>query len=152
MQQFKRNNHKRFLETQKLLLGPGSELSEYLQVVINDDRDMLDLLVDFLSQNYVKEQAEINEGNIDPWVNDKFEGRIELHKRAIKCLNDEPLYSDIELLCRAIEVLGTEYYDMKMGFHEDTTIFDQACYELKNRSVFHGQSAHFRYARSIIQD
>lgn len=60
-------SHKRFIETQKLLLGPESELSEYLQVVINDDRDMIDLLADFLSLNFVKEQAEICEENIDPF-------------------------------------------------------------------------------------
>ena len=59
-------SHKRFIETQRLLLGPGSELSEYLQVVVNDDREMLDLLVEFLTHNYVKEQAEISEENIDP--------------------------------------------------------------------------------------
>src|SRR5699024_8332220 len=56
-------SHKRFIETGKLLLGPHSELSEYLLVVINDDRDMLELLEEFLAQNYVKDQAAICEEN-----------------------------------------------------------------------------------------
>lgn len=59
-------SHKRFIETGKLLLGPHSELSEYLQVVINDDREMLELLEEFLAQNYVKDQAAICEENIEP--------------------------------------------------------------------------------------
>ena len=60
-------SHKRFIETQKLLLGPESEISDYLKVVINDDRTMVDLLAEFLSQSFVKDQAEICEENIDPF-------------------------------------------------------------------------------------
>lgn len=59
-------SHKRFIETQKLILGPDSELSDYLQVVRDDDREMLDLLAEYLSQKFVKEKAEISEENIDP--------------------------------------------------------------------------------------
>ena len=59
-------SHKRFIETQKLILGPDSELSDFLQVVRDDDREMIDLLAEFLSQKYVKDKAEINEENIDP--------------------------------------------------------------------------------------
>ena len=36
-------SHKRFIETTKLLLGTGSDLCEYLKVVSDDDRDMLDI-------------------------------------------------------------------------------------------------------------
>ncbi len=57
--------HRRFMETNKLLLGLDSELSEYLQIVIKDDRDMLELLEAFLIQNYVKDQAIICEENLD---------------------------------------------------------------------------------------
>lgn len=59
-------SHKRFIETQKLILGPDSELSDFLQVVRDDDREMIDLLAEFLSQKYVKDKAEISEENIDP--------------------------------------------------------------------------------------
>ena len=43
-------SHKRFIETTKLLLGTGSDLCEYLKVVSDDDRDMLDMLKDFLAK------------------------------------------------------------------------------------------------------
>lgn len=64
---FKENaSHKRFIETSKLLLGAGSELCEYLKVVVDDDRDMLEMLEEFLAQTYVKDQAVICEEGIDP--------------------------------------------------------------------------------------
>lgn len=59
-------SHKRFIETGKLLMGANSELSEYLQFVIDDEREMLEFMKEFLGQNYVKDQAEICEENIDP--------------------------------------------------------------------------------------
>lgn len=59
-------SHKRFIETFKLLLGPGSDLCEYLRYVAEDDREMLGMLEDFLVQTYVKEQAAICEESIDP--------------------------------------------------------------------------------------
>lgn len=59
-------SHKRFIETEKLLFGVSSELSEYLQVVIKDEREMLDLLEGFLVQYYVKDQAAICKENIEP--------------------------------------------------------------------------------------
>ncbi len=58
-------SHKRFIETAKLLVGSGSDLSEYLQIVINDDRSMTDLLEDFLRQHYIKDQTDVCEDNID---------------------------------------------------------------------------------------
>ncbi len=58
-------SHKRFMETEKLLLGTESELSEYLKVVVEDDREMVQLLEEFLVQSYVKDQAEVREENID---------------------------------------------------------------------------------------
>ena len=58
-------SHKRFIETTKLLLGTGSDLCEYLKLVADDDRDMLDMLKDFLATKYVKNQAAICEENIE---------------------------------------------------------------------------------------
>ena len=57
--------HKRFLETQRVLLGPESDLSEYLQYVVKDDRDMLGILADYLKLYFVKDNTEINVDNID---------------------------------------------------------------------------------------
>ncbi len=59
-------SHKRFIETGKLLLGPSSDLSEYLKMVIGDQREMLEVLEQFLTEYYVKDQAEIREENIEP--------------------------------------------------------------------------------------
>ena len=59
-------SHKRFIETTKLLLGVDSDLCQYLNVVVDDDREMLDMLQDFLVNTYVKDQAVICEENIDP--------------------------------------------------------------------------------------
>lgn len=58
-------SHKRFLDTEKLLFGPGSNLCEYLKVVMDDERDMLDLLEEYLLQKFVKDGASICEENID---------------------------------------------------------------------------------------
>nr|WP_296957231.1 hypothetical protein [uncultured Mediterraneibacter sp.] len=64
---FKENAfHKRFMETEKLLLGTESDLCEYLGVVVNNDKEMLDMLEEFLSSTYVKDQAVISSENIDP--------------------------------------------------------------------------------------
>ena len=59
-------SHKRFIETTKLILGAGSDLCEYLKVVADNDEDMLDMLVEFLTSTYVKDRAAISEENIDP--------------------------------------------------------------------------------------
>ena len=56
----------RFIETAKLILGAGSDLCEYLKVVADNDKDMLDMLVEFLTSTYVRDQATISEENIDP--------------------------------------------------------------------------------------
>ena len=59
-------SHKRFIETYKLILGPKSDLCEYLKAVSEDSREMLEMLEDFLAENYVKDKASICEENIDP--------------------------------------------------------------------------------------
>lgn len=59
-------SHKRFIETTKLILGAGSDLCEYLKIVADNDEDMLDMLVEFLTSTYIKDQAAISEENIDP--------------------------------------------------------------------------------------
>ncbi len=53
--------------------------------------------------------------DIQEWVTEQFAGRLELHKKAVKCLKNKPEYQDIELLCKAIEFLGKNYYEMKTG-------------------------------------
>ncbi len=53
---------------------------------------------------------------IPEWVESQFEGRLILHKKAIKLISDTmPDEVDVPILCDAIEFLATEYYDMKTG-------------------------------------
>ena len=88
-------------------------------------------------KNKIKElQASANDeyptqySEIQDWVEKNFSGRITLHKRAIKCINDNPVYPDVELLCKSIEMLGTAYYDLKMGFSEDRNACRDLCNQL----------------------
>lgn len=88
-------SHKRFIETYRLILGPKSDLCEYLKAVSEDNREMLEMLEDFLSENYVKDKASICEENIDPnkidcaldrfW--DKATNNIRLLKRSSDLLS-----------------------------------------------------------------
>lgn len=85
-------SHKRFIETSKLLLGPKSEISEYLEIVISDNREMLELLEEFLKINYVKDQAAICEENIDPAkinrILDEYWDKAALNMRLVKKTSD----------------------------------------------------------------
>ena len=58
-------SHKRFLETTKLLFGADSDFCQYLKAVSEDDREMLEILEEFLADTYVKDQAVICVENID---------------------------------------------------------------------------------------
>ena len=69
-------SNRRFIETEKLLLGQGSDLSQYLEIVIQDDRSMVEALADFLAQNYVKDEMVICEENLDSF---KINQALELY-------------------------------------------------------------------------
>lgn len=85
-------SHKRFIETSKLLLGPKSDLSEYLEIVIEDNREMLEMLEEFLAGNYVKDQAAICEENIDSGkinrILDDYWNRAAQNMRLVKKTSD----------------------------------------------------------------
>lgn len=59
-------SHKRFIATKKLVFAESGDLSENLQFVIADDRDMLEMIEDFLKTTYVKEDTEVSRENLDP--------------------------------------------------------------------------------------
>lgn len=59
-------SHKRFIETRKLIFSREGELSTYLQVAAEDEREMLPLMEDFLRKTYIKENAVISGENIEP--------------------------------------------------------------------------------------
>lgn len=86
--------HKQVVETGKLLFGPGSDLSECLKIVIDDDREMIEFLKENLAEHYVKDQAEISRENIDPAKIDRVldEGwsdagqKMKVGKKSVKLL------------------------------------------------------------------
>lgn len=85
-------SHKRFLETTKLLLGADSDLCQYLKAVSEDDREMLEILEEFLADTYVKDQAVICEENIDQAkvnrVMDEFWDRAAENMNSVKKTSD----------------------------------------------------------------
>lgn len=85
-------SHMRFMETEKLLLKQGSDLSEYLQMVSEDNRELLSLLESFLKQTYIKEGAVICKENIDASkleaVLDEYWDRAAQNLRFVKKTSD----------------------------------------------------------------
>lgn len=65
---------------------------------------------------------------IEEWVNNLFAGRIFMHNKAVKALEDSN-YSDVTLLCRAIELLATSYHDMRKQII-DSNEFNRKCQEI----------------------
>lgn len=55
----------RFVETEKLMFGPESDLKSQLGIVINDDREFLEILEEDLKETYIKENAFVSRENID---------------------------------------------------------------------------------------
>lgn len=51
---------------------------------------------------------------LQEWVDTYFPGRVVLHSRAIRALKDA-MYEDVELVFKSIYLLGTSYYQMRMG-------------------------------------
>ena len=65
---------------------------------------------------------------LQEWVETYFPGRVILHSRAVRALKDA-VYEDAELVFRAIYLLGTSYYQMRMGTVTRKE-FDMKCSEL----------------------
>lgn len=57
--------------------------------------------------------------DIPSWVQDNYLGRIELHSRAIKSLKNAE-FKDVVLVCKVINLLGTVYYNMRLGLVNKT--------------------------------
>ena len=116
-------SHKRFIETTKLLLGTGSDLCEYLKVVADDDREMLDMLKDFLATKYVKNQAAICEENIEPAkINSALDFYWDLasqNMRVAKKTSDlmsslrtnlyKKVYKVVVVLCNYVSVMNSSF-------------------------------------------
>lgn len=66
---------------------------------------------------------------IPQWVETHFRGKIELSNRALRALK-EAVYCDIELVGKALELLATEYFDLKLG------VGDKAVYDAKLKELY----------------
>lgn len=116
-------SHKRFIETTKLLLGVDSDLCQYLNVVVDDDREMLDMLQDFLVNTYVKDQAVICEENIDPAkINESLDNYWALaaqNMRVVKKTSDlmsslrmnlyKKVHKVVAVLCNYVFVMNSSF-------------------------------------------
>ena len=58
-------NQRRFLETKKLLLDKGSEIGQNIKIVVDNDKEMQPLVVEFLQEKFIKEGNTLSENNID---------------------------------------------------------------------------------------
>lgn len=105
-------SHKRFIETRKLLFARNGDISTYLQVVIEDDREMISLMEEFLQKTYIKENAVICKENIEPEkihaVLDRYWVEAARNMRLVKKTSD--LMSSLrmnlyKLVSKVVEVL-----------------------------------------------
>lgn len=71
---------------------------------------------------------------LESWVQTYFSGKLILHKRAInalkKAISSKAVYEDPELVFKALKLLGTTYYQMRMGDDISLQEFKQKCSEL----------------------
>ncbi len=58
-------SQRRFLETKKLLFNVNSEIGQFIKVVVDDEKDMQPLVVEFIQKNFVKEGNTLSEDTID---------------------------------------------------------------------------------------
>ena len=58
-------SQRRFLETKKLLFSVNGEIGQYIKTVVDNDKEMQPLVVDFLQNNFIKEGTVLSEDNID---------------------------------------------------------------------------------------
>lgn len=65
---------------------------------------------------------------LQEWVETYFPGKIHLHNRAIRALK-EAVYEDPELVFKCVMLLGTTYYQMRMGTVTRSE-FNKKCEEL----------------------
>lgn len=60
-----KSSQRRFLEMKKLLFDVHNDIGQYIKVVVDDEKEMQPLVVDFLEQNFIKEGNSLAEDTID---------------------------------------------------------------------------------------
>lgn len=58
-------SQKRFLETKKMIFSVSSDIGQYIKAVVDDDSVIQPLVIDFLQENFYKENSTITEETID---------------------------------------------------------------------------------------
>ncbi|MDD7284143.1 MAG: hypothetical protein PUG98_09600 [Clostridium sp.] len=58
-------SQKRFLETKKLIFSAGSDFGQYIKAIIDGDNDIQPLVLEFLQENFYKEDSTIEVDTID---------------------------------------------------------------------------------------
>lgn len=58
-------SQKRFIETKKLIFSANSEFGEYIKAIVDGDTDLQPLALEFLQENFYKEDSTIEEDTID---------------------------------------------------------------------------------------
>ncbi len=58
-------SQKRFIETKKLMFSADTDMGQYLKAVVDGDYEMLPLTMDFLQENFYKEDSTIEADTID---------------------------------------------------------------------------------------
>lgn len=58
-------SQKRFIETKKLIFSANSEFGEYIKAIVDGDTELQPLALEFLQENFYKEDSTIEEGTID---------------------------------------------------------------------------------------
>ena len=58
-------SQKRFIETKKLIFSASSEFGEYIKAIVDGDIDLQPLALEFLQENFYKEDSTIEEDTID---------------------------------------------------------------------------------------
>jgi len=60
-----RSSQRRFLETKKLLFSANNDIGQYIKVVVDDEKEMQSLVVEFIQKNFIKEGNTLSEDSID---------------------------------------------------------------------------------------
>lgn len=58
-------SQKRFIETKKLIFSANSEFGEYIKAIVDGDNELQPLALEFLQENFYKEDSTIEEDTID---------------------------------------------------------------------------------------
>ncbi len=84
-----------------------------LKSINANNQDRISQLMDG-QRDYVFRELPKDYETLADWINKNYAGRIVLHQRAKKGIKNA-VFSDIKLLCQAVDCLGSDYYDMKLG-------------------------------------